>query len=50
LLKNEINYVVGSQPRSIADADFKRDGMMDIALYQKKILEVFLRKATAPPL
>jgi hypothetical protein len=44
------NYVVGSQPRSIAGADFNRDGMMDIAvvLYQKKILEVFLRKATAP--
>jgi len=46
------NYAVGSQPRSIAGADFNRDGMMDIAvvLYQKKILEVFLRKATAPPM
>lgn len=44
------NYVVGSQPRSIAGADFNRDGMMDIAviLYQKQILEVFLRKANAP--
>jgi len=41
------NYVVGSQPRSITGADFNRDGMMDIAvvLYQKQILEVFLRKA-----
>ncbi len=44
------NYVVGSQPRSITGADFNRDGMMDIAvvLYQKQILEVFLRKANAP--
>jgi len=44
------NYVVGSQPRSIAGADFNRDGMMDIAvvLYQKQILEVFLRKANVP--
>lgn len=44
------NYVVGSQPRSIAGADFNRDGMMDIVvvLYQKQILEVFLRKANAP--
>ncbi len=41
------NYVVGSQPRSITGADFNHDGMMDIAvvLYQKQILEVFLRKA-----
>ena len=41
------NYVVGSQPRSIAGEDFNQDGMMDIAvvLYQKQILEVFLRKA-----
>ncbi len=44
------NYVVGSQPRSITGADFNRDGMMDIAvvLYQKQILEVFLRKMNAP--
>ena len=44
------NYVVGSQPRSITGADFNRDGMMDIAvvLYQKQILEVFLRKANVP--
>ena len=44
------NYVVGSQPRSITGADFNHDGMMDIAvvLYQKQILEVFLRKANAP--
>lgn len=44
------NYVVGSQPRSIAGADFNHDGMMDIAvvLYQKQILEVFLRKANVP--
>ena len=44
------NYVVGSQPRSITGADFNQDGMMDIAvvLYQKQILEVFLRKANAP--
>lgn len=43
------NYSVGSQPRSIAGADFNRDGMMDVAvvLYQKQILEVFLRKASA---
>jgi hypothetical protein len=41
------NYVVGSQPRSIAGADFNHDGMMDIAvvLYQKQILEVFLSKS-----
>ncbi len=46
------NYAVGSQPRSIAGADFNRDGMMDVAvvLYQKQILEVFLRKASAPPI
>ena len=46
------NYAVGSQPRSITGADFNRDGMMDIAvvLYQKKLLEVFLRKASAPPM
>ena len=46
------NYAVGSQPRSITGADFNRDGMMDIAvvLYQKKILEVFLRKVSAPPM
>jgi hypothetical protein len=44
------NYAVGSQPRSITGADFNHDGMMDIAvvLYQKQILEVFLRKANAP--
>jgi hypothetical protein len=44
------NYVVGSQPRSISGADFNRDGMVDIAvvLYQKQIVEVFLRKANAP--
>ncbi len=44
------NYVVGSQPRSITGADFNLDGMMDIAvvLYQKQILEVFLRKANVP--
>ena len=44
------NYVVGSQPRSIAGADFNHDGMMDIAvvLYQKQILEIFLRKANVP--
>ncbi len=44
------NYVVGSQPRSIAGADFNRDGMIDIAvvLYQKQLLEVFLRKANVP--
>ena len=44
------NYVVGHQPRSITGADFNHDGMMDIAvvLYQKQILEVFLRKANAP--
>ena len=44
------NYLVGSQPRSITGADFNHDGMMDIAvvLYQKQILEVFLRKANAP--
>lgn len=43
------NYAVGSQPRSITGADFNHDGMMDIAvvLYQKQILEVFLRKANA---
>ena len=46
------NYAVGSQPRSITGADFNRDGMMDIAvvLYQKKILEVFLRKVSTPPM
>ena len=45
------NYAVGSQPRSITGADFNRDGMMDVAvvLYQKQVLEVFLRKASAPP-
>ena len=45
------NYAVGSQPRSITGADFNHDGMMDIAvvLYQKKVLEVFLRKAYVPP-
>jgi hypothetical protein len=44
------NYIVGSQPRSITGADFNRDGMIDIAvvLYQKQILEVFLRKANIP--
>ena len=44
------NYLVGSQPRSITGADFNQDGMMDIAvvLYQKQILEVFLRKANVP--
>jgi hypothetical protein len=35
---------------SIAGTNFNGDGIMDIALYQKKILEVFLRKATAPSL
>jgi len=46
------NYAVGSQPRSITGADFNRDGMMDVAvvLYQKQVLEVFLRKASAPPI
>ena len=46
------NYSVGSQPRSITGADFNRDGMMDVAvvLYQKQILEVFLRKASVPPI
>ncbi len=46
------NYAVGSQPRSIAGADFNRDGMMDVAvvLYQKQILEVFLSKMSAPPI
>ena len=46
------NYVVGSQPRSITGADFNHDGMMDIAvvLYQKQILEVFIRKMNAPPI
>ena len=46
------NYAVGSQPRSITGADFNRDGMMDVAvvLYQKQVLEVFLRKAIAPPI
>ena len=45
------NYAVGSQPRSITGADFNRDGMMDVAvvLYQKQVLEVFLRKASVPP-
>ncbi|MBT5764069.1 MAG: VCBS repeat-containing protein, partial [Nitrospina sp.] len=44
------NYVVGSQPRSITGADFNHDGMMDIAvvLYQKQILEVFIRTMNAP--
>ena len=46
------NYVVGSQPRSITGADFNHDGLMDIAvvLYQKQILEVFIRKMNAPPI
>ena len=46
---DQIILRTGDNPICVGGADFNGDGRMDIAvvLYQKKILEVFLRKASA---
>jgi len=44
------NYPVGRQPRSIAGADFNKDGLKDLAvlLYDSSTLQIFMRKIDNP--
>ena len=46
------NYAVGRQPRSIASADFNKDGLEDLAvlLYDSATLQIFMRKIDNPRL
>ncbi len=44
------NYAVGRQPRSLAAADFNKDGLEDLAvlLYDSATLQIFMRKIDNP--
>jgi hypothetical protein len=45
------NYPVGRNPRAMVGADFNHDGLKDLAvlLYDKQLMEVFLRKIPTRP-